>query len=130
MHNIHCMRTCLLALVITLWCVKSARAVDILPGTSIQSVVNANPAGTTYLLKAGIHRMQSITPKTGDTFVGESGTILNGSRLLSSFTLQGVLWFLANQTQQGSTNGSCQSGHGGCIYPEDLYLNDVPLLHV
>ena len=41
-------------------------------------MVDANPAGTTYILKAGTHRRQSVSPKDGDTFVGEPGTVLDG----------------------------------------------------
>ena len=55
-------------------------AVDIWPGSSIQQVVNLRGAGTTYCLRAGVHALTSaITPKTGDTFVGEYGAILDGS---------------------------------------------------
>ena len=34
------------------------------PGTDIQAVVDANPAGTTYRLGSGIHRLQSVVPKS------------------------------------------------------------------
>jgi hypothetical protein len=30
--------------------------VNIAPGTTIQTVIDANPAGTTYVLQAGTHR--------------------------------------------------------------------------
>ncbi len=46
---------------------------------SIQAAVDANPAGTTFLLKAGRYVRQSVVPKSGDTFRGEgAGTILTG----------------------------------------------------
>ena len=46
-------------------------AVDIWPGNSIQNVVNLHPAGTTFCLRAGVHSLdRSITPRTGDTYVG------------------------------------------------------------
>lgn len=55
-------------------------AVSISPGTNIQTVINANPAGTTYGLLAGTHLITaSLVPKTGDTFVGEYGAILDAS---------------------------------------------------
>jgi Right handed beta helix region len=57
-----------------------AGAINISPGTNIQTVVNARPGGTTFCLKAGIHPIRSsITPKTGNTFVGEYGAILDGT---------------------------------------------------
>ena len=43
-----------------------------------QSVVNAHRAGTTYIVKAGIHlRNFSVRPKAGDTFCGEPGAVLD-----------------------------------------------------
>jgi parallel beta-helix repeat protein len=53
-------------------------AVVINPGTNIQSVLNAHASGTAYLLKAGVHRQQSITLAKGDILVGEYGAILDG----------------------------------------------------
>ena len=57
-----------------------AGAVNIVPGQSIQLLVNMYPGGTTFCLRAGVHRLtSSIRPKTGNTFVGEYGAILDGS---------------------------------------------------
>jgi parallel beta-helix repeat protein len=57
-----------------------AGAVDILPGQSIQLIVNANAAGTTFCLRAGVHPLtSSIRPQTGNTFVGEYGAALDGT---------------------------------------------------
>src|SRR4030095_16280721 len=42
------------------------------PTQAIQTNVNQYPGGTTFCLRAGVHYLTSaITPKTGDTFVGE-----------------------------------------------------------
>lgn len=43
-----------------------------------QAIINANPAGTTYVVKSGIHRFQTITPKNGDTFECEAGAVITG----------------------------------------------------
>ena len=57
-----------------------AGAVDIWPGVSIQNVVNSYGGNTTFCLRAGTHSLRSsITPKTGNTFVGEYGAILDGT---------------------------------------------------
>jgi parallel beta-helix repeat protein len=50
----------------------------VFPGESIQAVVDANPSGTTFYLRAGVHSGQSIKPRDGDKFIGEPGTILSG----------------------------------------------------
>ncbi len=52
--------------------------VAVFPGDSIQSAVNANPEGTTFLIKAGVHRRQEVVPKDGNVFVGEPGAVLTG----------------------------------------------------
>jgi parallel beta-helix repeat protein len=57
-----------------------AGAVDIWPGVSIQNVVNSYGGNTTFCLRAGTHSLRSsITPKTGNTFVGEYGAVLDGT---------------------------------------------------
>src|SRR5678815_3855296 len=53
---------------------------DSFPGVSIQSVVNSYGGNTTFCLRSGVFYLNSsITPKTGDVFVGEYGAILDGS---------------------------------------------------
>jgi parallel beta-helix repeat protein len=57
-----------------------AGAVDVPPGSSIQRVVDMRPGATTFCLRAGVHPLEnSITPKTGNVFVGEYGAILDGT---------------------------------------------------
>ena len=48
------------------------------PGEDIQALVDANPEGTSFVIKAGTHRRQSVVPKDGNTFVGEPGAVLTG----------------------------------------------------
>ena len=108
----------------------SSSGTTIYPGTSIQSKVNSYPGGTTFYLKSGVHRLQTITPKTGDSFIGEAGTVISGARVLTGWTRSGSYWYVGNQTQQAPTKGTCSSGYSGCIYPEDLFINGVMLQHV
>ena len=57
-----------------------AGAVDIWPGVTIQNVVNSYGGNTTFCLRAGTHSLRSsIRPKTGNTFVGEYGAVLDGT---------------------------------------------------
>jgi parallel beta-helix repeat protein len=54
-------------------------------GDVAQRVVDTHPAATTYLIKAGTHlRNFSVQPKSGDTFCGEPGAVLDGGRSLKS----------------------------------------------
>jgi hypothetical protein len=62
-----------------------AGAVDIFPGQYIQGIVNLYAGATTFCLRAGVHSLTSaITPKTGNTFVGEYGAVLDGSNWSTS----------------------------------------------
>jgi hypothetical protein len=88
------------SLILTAGVTQPAGSIAISPGTNIQSVVNANPAGAVFYLKAGVHRMQSIQPKDNQVFLGETGATLNGSRLLTSFSREGVYWVANGQTQE------------------------------
>ena len=56
----------------------AASQVTISPGQSIQAAVNSHPEGTTFLLKAGVFRNQTVVPKSGDVFIGEKGAVLDG----------------------------------------------------
>lgn len=105
------------------------------PGENIQAVVNAAPGGSTFRIGAGVHRMQQIAPRSFDRFIGETGAVLNGSRLLTNFQRSGSLWFADSQTQQGKLDGDCRphpddSAYLGCQFPEDLYFDNVPLRQV
>jgi hypothetical protein len=75
------------------------RYVEIRPGDSIQAAVNGNPEGTAFLIKRGVHRRQSVRPKSGTTFVGETGAVLDGehatgyafqAHLTSNVTIRGL----------------------------------------
>jgi hypothetical protein len=94
-------------------------------------VVASHPAGTVFVFEAGVHRLSGpIVPRDGDSFVGERGAVLSGSRLLTSFEREGGLWVVVGQTQAGWRSGECQEGVPRCRYPEDLFVDDVPLQHV
>ncbi|MQA28772.1 MAG: hypothetical protein GEU82_02885 [Luteitalea sp.] len=97
-------------LLFALYPAPAAAQIDIYPGTNIQSVVNAHPAGSTFRLMAGLHRMQSVSPRNGDTFIGESGTVLSGARSLTSFTRTGsgtqtATSYLSDRSWTFETNG-------------------------
>jgi parallel beta-helix repeat protein len=57
--------------------------VSIYPGTKIQQVVDAYPGATTFYLRAGVHRRQTIAPKDDNIFVGEQGAVLDGENVAS-----------------------------------------------
>lgn len=104
---------------------KKMAQITVNVGDDLQALVNANPDGTTFLIKSGEHRMQQVIPKADVTFVGENGAILNGSRLLTSWSWNGSYWVHGGQTQEGPHyhGSNCVSGIP-CEYPEDLFMDD------
>jgi parallel beta-helix repeat protein len=56
--------------------VPPARAIRL--GDSWQAKVDASPAGTTFVIRAGVHSLQQVTPKDGDVFVGDPGAVMDG----------------------------------------------------
>jgi parallel beta-helix repeat protein len=56
-------------------------------GWSIQAVANSQPPGAKILVEAGTHLRQSVVPKSGQTFIGEDGAVMDGlNELQYAFT--------------------------------------------
>ena len=106
-----------------------AGAIILHGGDNVSAIVNAAPVGATFFFEPGIYRGVSITPKTGQTFIGAEGAILNGSAVLTNFTQQGNFWTIGGQTQQGVRHAT-DAGDGVSMrpgYPETVFINDTPL---
>ena len=102
------------------------------PSDNIQDAVNANPAGTTFVLTPGVYRMQTVVPKNGDVFSGQSGAILDGAEVLTSWQQSSTTWVAQAQgiTEDPSYRGVCQSSYPACAFPEDLFFDSQPLQRV
>ncbi|MBD3392011.1 MAG: hypothetical protein GF418_08055, partial [Chitinivibrionales bacterium] len=103
---------------------QTAVTLDI--GDDFQAAIDANPGNTTFTIAAGLHRLVQVRPREGNTFAGEDGAVLNGSRVLTGWTEEGGLWSHGGQTQEGETIGvsdySCVEGEL-CRHPEDIYID-------
>ena len=115
---------------------------------SIATIVAAQPAGTAFSLACGTYRMQAtIRPLPGDSFVG-AGAIsgvpasppcadLNGSVVLNSWTAgsgtSAGTWYKTISSADvidRHSKAPCNSSDRGCEYPQDLFFNSVPKIHV
>lgn len=107
---------------------SSTDKVMVHPGQDIQSLVATHPAGTVFSITPGLYRLQSIRPKDDDSFIGEPGAILSGAKELTDFTHQGQYWVASVAVKsQAAYRGECDADHPACMYPQDLFVNDVPL---
>jgi len=99
-----------------------AAAINVWPGTNLQSAVNAYPSGTSFCLKAGLHAIRYRTvPKSGNTFTGEYGAILDGStwpRASTGYEEAAFQAFLTSQPINDVTfrNLECRNMPRSCFF--------------
>jgi parallel beta-helix repeat protein len=102
-------------------------AVALSPGMSIQAAVEKAGPGASFCIKAGIHRLQFVAPKSGQKFFGEPGSVLNGARVLTRFERDGDTWVAPGQTQIGIKHGDCAKTHPACALSPGFFIDDKPL---
>ncbi len=104
----------------------AAPSVTLSPANDIQMAVVTSAEGTTFILTAGVYRMQSIQPKNGDIFTGQGRVILNGSQILP-FQLDpaGSGYWVAHAAAITLNSGECQTAHPLCGFTQDLFIDGV-----
>jgi Right handed beta helix region len=105
-------------------------AIAVEPGASIQAAVDGAGDGAAFCLKNGVHRVQAVRPRTGQSFFGEGRSVLNGSRLLTNFSREGHYWVASGQLQRGRKHGECAHETPACNLPEGVFIDDKPLQQV
>ena len=124
------------SLLLVFWCSFSpfmlqASEIPVYPWQDLESMVSSYPAGTTFVLQPGVFRMQYAIPKNYDSFIGESGAIMDGAEHLTSFDQSGSYWVTRVQVAWTATDlNLCDASHPACDFPEDLFFDDVPLTRV
>jgi len=102
-------------------------------GATIQNIVNAHPPGSVFLIGEGVHRLQTITPRDGDIFIGEGNTTLSGAILLTDFAAEDEVWKVEHpelSRLEPREGGFCQAAYPRCNHAYDIYVDDEPLHHV
>jgi len=105
------------------------------PGENIQSIVDENSPGTSYLLVSDVRRMQRIEPKDGDSFTGEVGAVMSGAERIGPFVRRNGLWLAGAHRATARPTGNCARNQHGektdiCTYLEDLFLDSKLLRRV
>lgn len=96
-------------------------------GTNLQALVDRSPANSAFVLEAGVHRLQTIEPKSGQSFTGERGAILNGARVVTGFIAEGPYWWAPTPTQPEAPHGPCLETQPRCNAVGDVFFNGLAL---
>jgi len=110
-------------------------------GDNFQSIIDSHPAGTTFIIKSGLHRMQTILAREGDSYLGELDadgnrlSTMRGSQILTGFTSGsdgiGEYWMLTGQIGDNFIYdlGTCVDDRV-CHRAEDIFIDCLPLKQV
>jgi hypothetical protein len=104
-----------------------ANAIRLAAGSDLQAAVDRAPAGVSFCLGGGTHRLQTLRPKEAQKFFGEDGALLNGSRLLTQFRRIGALWVVDAVDPASPGNGRCLPDSARCDPPDAVFIDDAPL---
>jgi hypothetical protein len=74
--------------------------------------------------------MQDVVANIGDSFIGEDSAVMSGARVLDKWVVSGQYMAHGGQTQEGRRYGECEEIYPSCIFPEDLYCDNIPLKRV
>lgn len=107
-----------------------SRAIEIRPGQPIQSAVDEAKEGAVFCIKAGVHRLQEVVPKSGQSFHGEGRALLSGARLIKTFERDSRYWVATGQTQHSRKYGECAKEFPACNMAEAFFIDDRPLRRV
>jgi hypothetical protein len=109
---------------------SSCAGVTVTPADDLQAKINANPAGTTFCLQAGTHRITAssgLTPLAGDVFTGVgTAAVVDGAKVVNGWALSGSDWvapgFLPSSTPPAA---ACETTSPLCGQPQDVFLDGV-----
>lgn len=124
----------------------SGPTITVHPTDNVQSIVNSNPCGSTFMFAPGTYANLTISPINettnpidGDSFIGQysrtskTPSILYGATVVSNFTQQGSYWVGNVTTTPAPASGPnyrCDTAHPSCLLPEDLFFDGSLYLRV
>jgi parallel beta-helix repeat protein len=115
-------------------------SVNISASQSITAATNERPAGTSFCIQAGVHLIATpIVPKTGNTYTGEYGAVLDGStwasgvdQTASAFRAQNqdvddvtIRNLLIQEMPWGAVMASREFSNNWIVDHNDIYNNSV-----
>lgn len=94
----------------------------------VADMVAAAVEGTTFLFSAGTYKNLTITPKSGQTFIGDKGAVLDGSVPITGWTHANGLWSASGFPAPAYSHGPGRDGLAK--YVENLVVNDQAYVRV
>ena len=104
-----------------------SKAIEVLPGQSIQSAADKAGDGAAICLKTGIHRLQKVSPLPRQSFYGEPGAVLNGAKLLTAFKKEGQFWTADVGRMSEARHGQCKPDNDTCNFSNRLFIDNEVL---
>jgi len=105
-------------------------AIPLEVGSSWQTVISSAPEGAVFCVRSGIHRGQTVAPKSHQQFLAEPGAVMSGAVELGGFTRSGRYWSAPGPVQPRQLRGACLREHPGCNDPMTLFIGGKPLEQV
>ncbi len=109
------------------------RGVTVAPNQDLGAVIDAQASGATICLQAAVYRItEPITPGSGQTLIGRTGTVIDGSKVVGDWEFDGKHWAAPGQTQ-GPTVIEWSGPElvlPQALFGEDLFLDGEPLTKV
>jgi len=107
--------------------------VTVTPDQDLGAVIAAQAPGATICLQAAVYRItEPITPGNGQTLIGRSGTVIDGSKVVTGWEFDGTNW-VADGQDQGPTVTEWSGPElvfPQALFGEDLFLDGEPLTKV
>lgn len=104
---------------------KGAVDVTVRPSDNLQEIVQSAGEGAVFRLMPGVYRMQSITPKDNQRFIGRDGVIVNGAQILSEWQHEDGYWVAKAAQKRLPPHGECEDGQELCKFREDLFIDGM-----
>lgn len=97
--------------------------------TTIQALINAAAPGSIVKVPACIYR-DSVTISKPLTLDGQNVAEIRGSDIWKDWTQNGNSWVSARRVPPTETDQRCKPGTNRCQWPEQVFLESVPLVQV